>query len=210
MNEVTNRTPGGPGAGGTRAILLAAAIRCVRNKGMARTTSREIAREAGTNLQSITYHFGSKENLISEALLETIRVWVDPALVALQSDAPPPMRLLGALQALQDSFEKAHDVLPVYLDTLVQAPRSDLLRERVRALMEELRGFLVVQMKEMKATGFLPAWIDPSAMATLLLAAADGVALHSAIAPESVDHHAVSGQALQLLLAAAQNNAAQS
>jgi hypothetical protein len=33
-------------------------------------------------------------------------------------------------------------------------------------------------------------WVEPDAMATLLLALADGIALHAALNPEAIDHDA--------------------
>ncbi|MBI4729685.1 MAG: TetR/AcrR family transcriptional regulator [Acidobacteria bacterium] len=190
------------GGGEAPGRLIEATLRCLREKGLARTTSRDIARAAGTNLQAITYHFGSKDELVSQALLSAIREWTRPALRALRSGDSPPLRLLAALQALQDSFERAGDLLPAYLQALVEASRAGSLRRGVSGILRELRAFLVGEIDGLKSSGFLPAWIDPEGMATLLLATADGVALHAALDPASVDHHAVSAQAMQLLLAA--------
>ncbi len=93
-------------------------------------------------------------------------------------------------------------MLPVYLEAMVMASRDDSLGQAVRATFAELRAFLTDQTEELRATGFLPAWVDPRAMALLLIAAADGIALHAALDPGSVDHRAVASQAMQLLLAA--------
>ena len=139
---------------------------------------------------------------MAQALLQAIRGWVEPAMSILREDIHPALRMIGAVQALQASFERARDVLPVYLEALVQAPRADTLRTGVEALFAELRGFLSGQIGELKKMGFLPAWIDPEAMAMLLVATGDGLALHAALEPDAVDHHAVAGQAMQLLLSA--------
>jgi AcrR family transcriptional regulator len=171
-------------------------------RGLHGTTSREIARASGVNLAGITYHFGSKDELVSQALLEASRGWVEPSLAILRRDEHPALRMIGAVQALQESFERARDLLPVYLEALVQAPRADTLRRGVEDLFAELRGFLAGQIAELKGMGFLPAWIEPDAMATLLVATGDGLALHAALEPNAVDPHAVAGQAMQLLLSA--------
>jgi len=154
------------------------------------------------NLAGITYHFGSKDELVAQALLQAIRGWLEPAMAILRQDIHPALRMIGAVQALQESFERARDLLPVYLEALVQAPRTDSLRRGVEELFAELRGFLAGQIAELKKMGFLPAWIEPEAMATLLVATGDGLALHAAVEPDAVDHHAVAGQAMQLLLSA--------
>jgi AcrR family transcriptional regulator len=189
-------------ADATRRRLVDGALAVLAERGLHGTTSREIARSSGVNLAGITYHFGSKDELISQALLRAIRGWVEPALAVLRQEAHPALRMIGAVQALQDSFERARDLLPVYLEALVQAPRADTLRRGVEELFAELRGFLSGQIAELKTMGFLPAWIEPEAMATLLVATGDGLALHAALEPGAVDHHAVAGQAMQLLLSA--------
>jgi AcrR family transcriptional regulator len=194
--------PSSAEASATRGRLLDGALAVLSDRGLQRTTSREIARASGVNLAGITYHFGSKDELVAQALLGAIRGWVDPALVMLRQDLHPALRMIGAVQALQDSFERARDLLPVYLEALVQAARTDTLRRGVEELFAELRGFLTGQIGELKRMGFLPAWIEPEAMATLLVATGDGLALHAALEPRAIDHHAVAGQAMQLLLSA--------
>jgi AcrR family transcriptional regulator len=186
----------------TRQRLVAGTLRSLRRRGLVETTSRDIAAESGVNLAGITYHFGSKDELVAEALLGTIRDWLRPALDVLSRDMDPAQRVLEAIQALQGSFEKARGLLPVYLEALVHAGRDTRLGREVRTMFRELRRFLADQIADLQGQGYLPAWVEPAAMATLLLAAADGIALHAALDPKAVDHHAVAGQALQLLMAA--------
>jgi AcrR family transcriptional regulator len=185
----------------TRARLIAGTLQILKTGGLATTTSRAIAAASGVNLGGITYHFGSKDELVAQALLVAIRSWIDPALEALRRAAPPAVRMMEAVQALQSSFETAQDLLPVYLEALVHANRSDSLRRGVEELLGELRGFLTEQIAELRETGFLPSWVEPREMASLLLATGDGLALHAATDPESVDQHAVANQAMQVLLA---------
>ena len=62
-----------------REDLLEAAIRCLYEKGYARTTARDLVAESGTNLGSIGYHYGSKERLMNEALMVAFHRWLDGA-----------------------------------------------------------------------------------------------------------------------------------
>jgi hypothetical protein len=111
--------------------------------------------------------------------------------------------MVGAVQALQDAFERSGPVRSAYLEALVQANRHDTLRAGVHETLGELRALLTDQIGALCAAGFLPAWVEPDAMATLLLATADGLALHAALDPSSVDHHRVSAQAMRMLLSVA-------
>jgi AcrR family transcriptional regulator len=183
--------------------LLEAARACVREKGLANTTSRAITSRAGANLAAITYHFGSKDRLVAEALLSTIRARLRPALNVLRrEDIEPPARVLTTVAALQSAFLEAADDAPAYLEALVQARHLPALEAGVRELFSELRGFFAAQITDQRDQGELPSWVDPPAMATLILAAANGIVLQAALDDGAPDFVAVGGQFVQLLLAA--------
>ncbi|MFD6160573.1 TetR/AcrR family transcriptional regulator [Nocardia sp. NPDC060256] len=55
---------------GNREDLLAGARKAVLERGLAKTTARDIAGAAGVSLAAIGYHFGSKDRLITEAIAE--------------------------------------------------------------------------------------------------------------------------------------------
>jgi AcrR family transcriptional regulator len=188
-------------ADATAARLLEGAMECLRRSGLRGTTSRAIAAAAGVNLGAITYHFGSKDELVAQALLSAVREWMEPALEVLRRDMDPAERLLAAVEHLRSAFEGAREMLPVYLEALVAAPRHDTLRRGVEELLKEVRTFLAAQLREQQAEGYLPQWVEPDAMATLLVSTADGIALHATLEPDAVDPTAVAAQAVQLLLA---------
>ena len=60
---------------GNRDDLIAAAKICLKEKGYSRTTARDIASKANVSLAAIGYHFGSKEALLSEALISAMVDW---------------------------------------------------------------------------------------------------------------------------------------
>ncbi|PZG51952.1 TetR family transcriptional regulator [Spongiactinospora gelatinilytica] len=62
---------------GHREDLLEGAKRCLYERGYAHTTTRDIVAASGTNLASIGYHFGSKEALLTQALIEILSDWSD-------------------------------------------------------------------------------------------------------------------------------------
>src|SRR6516165_7020417 len=57
---------------GHREDLLAGAVRCLREKGYARTTARDIVAASGTNLASIGYHYGSTQALLNAAVFKAM------------------------------------------------------------------------------------------------------------------------------------------
>jgi AcrR family transcriptional regulator len=69
--------------------LMAAAKQCLREKGFTRTTARDLAAASGVSLAAIGYHFGSKEALLSQAMIEATAEWVGELETALASKIDP-------------------------------------------------------------------------------------------------------------------------
>jgi AcrR family transcriptional regulator len=70
--------------------LLEAAVVCLQRQGYAATTARDIAAEAGANLRSIGYHYGSTRGLLLCAISANWRRWLAPLIAAANSDAGAP------------------------------------------------------------------------------------------------------------------------
>ena len=57
---------------GNREALIEGAKTCLMEKGYTRTTARDIATAAGVSLAAIGYHFGSKDDLLNEAMRQAL------------------------------------------------------------------------------------------------------------------------------------------
>jgi AcrR family transcriptional regulator len=197
MNETDNRV-----TGSTRARLLDAARVCVRRHGLAGATSREITSEADANLAAITYHFGSKDDLIAEALFGELQRRVQPALALLDAPGPPAAQLLDVVRLLSEEFERSRQDTVVYFEALLLALRDQRYRRSALDLYRSLRHRLGDTVGQLQGQGIVPAWVSPEATAGLILAIANGIALQSELDPDGPDHRAISGEFAQLLLAA--------
>ena len=62
-----------PDGAATRALLLEIAGQVFAQRGYADATSKEICERAGTPMASVNYHFGSREALYEEVLIEAHR-----------------------------------------------------------------------------------------------------------------------------------------
>lgn len=60
---------------GNREDLLAGAVACLKERGWARTTVRDIAAAAGVSHAAIGYHFGSREALLLAAYVQAMDEW---------------------------------------------------------------------------------------------------------------------------------------
>jgi AcrR family transcriptional regulator len=189
----------------TRRRLLEATLDILRSYGVARATSRQIASAAGVNLQAITYHFGSKDNLVAQALVHAVRTWTEPARAALTGLADDPLgRLFDTVLALQQALEQAREHFPAYIEALATAARDETVRNQIVGLLTELRDALATRIRELRQSGYIAAWVDPEPMAALIIAAGDGFVLHSTLNPDGHPPEATLNQVIQLLLAARQ------
>src|SRR5919198_1739870 len=135
MNAVATRE------GSHREKLLSAALDCLREKGYARTTARDLVAASGTNLASIGYHFGSKEALLNEAIAQGFRDWtaeVERAMFTQQS-ASAVERFALSLEAMVNRFERLRPFLVSFVEALPQAVRSPNLREQLADAYRECR-----------------------------------------------------------------------
>ena len=185
----------------TRQDLLDAARDCVRTHGLAGTTSREITTAAGANLAAITYHFGSKDELIAEALFGELHRRIEPALALLEGDGAPEQRGLTVVQALSTEFERSKKDTLVYFEALLLAARDERYRRSALKLHRAIRRQLAAVITDLQGSGIIPAWVTPDPMASLILSVANGIALQSQLDPTGPHHHAISAEFAQLLLA---------
>lgn len=183
--------------------LLDAARRCVAEHGIAGATSREITDLAGANLASITYYFGSKDALLADALFADLEARITPALAPLDEPGPATDQMLAAVGLLMAELDRSRGDLGIYLDALVHATRDPVYAARAAALLDRLRDRLAELLVELRRTGVVPAWVDPPAMASLVVAAAHGIVLQGQLDPEGPDHSAMASQFALLLLASA-------
>jgi AcrR family transcriptional regulator len=189
----------------TRQALLSATRRCIGRNGLAATTSRDITAEADANLAAITYHFGSKDELVSQALLDGIREWLAPTLAVLGGGGDPSARMLIAIQTLVATFEDHRDEAAIYLQALVHAGQDDALRGGLIELWAELHAHLATDIQSLVDDEELAAWVDPDAMAGALMAVANGLVLQVQVDPDGPPLTEMAAQVGSLMLGARRN-----
>ena len=202
MTARTQRRAATPNRNEVRERLLAAAGELIAAGGTGAATSRAITDRAGENLAAITYYFGSKDVLTSEALVREARALLRPVLDVLAGDGDPAGRLLAAVQLLSRIVEERADRLAAYVDCLAQAARHDQMAVEVRGLLRELQGRLADEMTRQREDGVIPSWVDPPAMAALIVALANGVVAGVVLDPDATDPAAIGHQFASLLLSA--------
>lgn len=119
------------GAMGNREKLLEGAKRCLYDRGFARTTARDIAAVSGANLASINYHYGSKEALLTQAMLEELREWGDELVSVLPAgdDDDPLSRMESMWTRLIQSFVDRRALWFATFEAFAEAERSPVLHD---------------------------------------------------------------------------------
>jgi AcrR family transcriptional regulator len=169
-----------------RQQLLDGALECLRTKGYARTTARDIAAAAGANLASIGYHFGSKDALLNEAVIAVSEEWarkMEQAAFAGQG-ASALERMASSWMAMFDAFEEERPLLVAFVEAMAQAQWSDELRERMAASYRGLRDRVGEMVSRSLGDDPAAAAADPRVVASYLMAVFDGFVLQWLLDPE--------------------------
>jgi AcrR family transcriptional regulator len=118
-----------------RSELIEGTLRCLERLPPERVTARAIAAESGANLASITYHFGSKDELVTEAVVAGLDRWLAEIAHRLEEvDARAPAdRFRAALEAVEDGRRRHEGLARTFLGALAKASHD----ERVRHLLAE-------------------------------------------------------------------------
>lgn len=124
--------------------LLAGAVACLREKGYAHTTARDIVAASGTNLASIGYHYGSTKALLNAAVLQALDEFGEQMGRAIGAGAPGETTLARFERfwaAVIDSFATNRQVWLATFDIFTVAQRDPEVRAAVSDGIEDGRAF---------------------------------------------------------------------
>jgi AcrR family transcriptional regulator len=162
-----------------RDVLLEGALRCLETLPPERVTARAIADASGANLASIAYHFGSKDELVTEAVITGLDRWL--AEVARRLDAldahDPAERLRRGFEAIEATRREHEPLARTFLAALARAQHDDRVRARLAAGFHRTRPAVAAVL----ALGDEPADVDAAA---LVLALFDGLLFQALLDPE--------------------------
>ena len=169
-----------------REQLLEGAIECLRTKGYARTTTRDIAAAANANLASIGYHFGSKEALLNQAILRACEQWTNRLGEAAFAgeDESPLGQMAASWVAMLNSFEELRPILDGLIEAAAQSAWSDDLRQELAAHYRVSREQVALMVRQSLGEGVEEAGVDPKVVGSFLIAVCDGLVLQWLIDPD--------------------------
>lgn len=118
-----------------RSHLIEGTLRCLERLPPERITARVIAEESGANLASITYHFGSKDDLVTEAVIEGLDRWLADIASGL-GDLPvqaPAARFRRAVEVIETSRQRHSGLAKNFVGALAKAQHNTQVRETIAA-----------------------------------------------------------------------------
>jgi AcrR family transcriptional regulator len=168
-----------------RAALIKGARQCIEQIGYARTTARDVANAAGVSLGAIGYHFGSKEELLNEAIAEGFRDWA-ASFAPLVSDTGSRGIDAVARQAIPQFFslvENSRPLLIAFMEAMAQAEHVPELRAQLADQYRQSRATAVEMITATIGPQLASAGLDPITLSSLVLALVDGLIMQYLVDP---------------------------
>ena len=125
-----------------RPNLIEGTLRCLERLPPERVTARAIAGESGANLASIAYHFGSKDALVTAAVVEGLDRWLAEIEGGLGDLAAqdPATRLRRAAAVIEATRRRHSGLARNFLGALAKAQHDPLVRGTLAAGFQRSRS----------------------------------------------------------------------
>ena len=159
----------------TRASLRAAALRVVRDKGLAAASARAIAADAGLNQALIFYHFGSVAELIEAASDEAVDLRL--AHYRTKFDGAQTLAELLALAHELHDTERAEGTVRVMAQLMAGAPGDPVIARATRRALAAWTGEVERTLRRLLEPTPLAEVTDPAGLAQLITATFVGIEL---------------------------------
>ncbi|MGZ4268067.1 MAG: TetR/AcrR family transcriptional regulator [Solirubrobacteraceae bacterium] len=169
---------------GEKARRIVEAMRSsVARRGVAGSTFDHVAREAGVSRGLLHYYFGTKERLLAEVVRRDaeLRLRVLDNRLAGAEDADGVMRAM--VVSLNDLVREDPDSVVLFYELFSLAQRNAEVAGELANLVEARRDGLAAALAAKRDAGVLVLHAPPAAVAEVLLALGDGIALRLLQAP---------------------------
>jgi len=127
-----------------RSKLIEGTLRCLERLPPERVTARAITEESGANLASISYHFGSKDNLVTEAVIEGLDRWLADIALGLGDlgARAPAERFRRAGEVIEATRRRHTGLARNFLGALAKAQHDPRVRKTLAAGFHRTRPSL--------------------------------------------------------------------
>ena len=172
---------------GEKAARIGDAMRTsVAQRGVAGSTFDHVAKQAGVSRGLLHYYFGTKERLLVEVVRRDCDIRMD-ILDAALSDVRTAEDFVDALvRSLEDVLENDPDFYALLFEITTMARRNDEIAGELSDLYRRTRRHVADLLQAKQDEGVLRLADEPEAVAAILFALGDGIALQVLHAPDRV------------------------
>jgi AcrR family transcriptional regulator len=181
----TAETVGGRALTGEKAQRIVDAMRrSVARRGTTGSTFDHVSKEAGVSRGLLHYYFGTKEQLLVEAVRRDceLRLELLERRLATAKTAEDFIDLMA--QNLQETVKDDPDFVTLLFELFTLSRRNDDIAAEYAGLMRRTRGQVTSMLAAAGEEGILHLHAEPEAVADILFSLADGFALRMLTEPE--------------------------
>jgi AcrR family transcriptional regulator len=170
---------------GDKAHRIVDAMRAsVGRRGAAGATFDHVAREAGVSRGLLHYYFGTKERLLAEVVRRDTEIRM-AALDEALADAHTADDFIDALvRSLEDLVEHDPEFVTLWFELFTASRRNQEIGAEVAELTRRTREHVAEVFEAKQREGVLRLHDEPDAVATILFALADGIAMRMLLEPD--------------------------
>jgi AcrR family transcriptional regulator len=177
--------PGGRSLSGEKAQRIVEAMRrSVARRGTAGSTFDHVSREAGVSRGLLHYYFGTKEQLLVEAVRRDceLRMELLEHRLAKAQTADDFIDLMA--QNLRETVDEDPEFVTLVFELFMLSRRNKDIAEEYGGLMRRMRGQVAAMLAAAHGEGILRLHAEPEAVADVLFSLADGLALRMLAEPD--------------------------
>jgi len=183
MEAATTQQP----IAGDKAKRIVDAMRSsVARRGAAGSTFDHVAREAGVSRGLLHYYFGTKERLLVEVVRRDCDIRMDILDAALSDVRTAEDSVDALVRSLEDVLENDPDFYALLFEITTMARRNDEIAGELSDLYRRTRRHVADLLQAKQDEGVLRLADEPEAVAAILFALGDGIALQVLHAPDRV------------------------
>jgi AcrR family transcriptional regulator len=179
-----------PAAAGTRSLsgekaqrIVEAMRSSVARRGTAGSTFDHVSREAGVSRGLLHYYFGTKEQLLVEAVRRDceLRMQLLERRLASAQSAEDYIDLMA--QNLQETVHEEPEFVTLVFELFTLSRRNEDIAAEYAGLMQRMREQVAAMLAVAQREGILRLHAEPEAVAEILFSLADGLALRMLAEP---------------------------
>jgi len=164
--------------------IIDAMRRSVARRGTAASTFDHVSREAGVSRGLLHYYFGTKEQLLAEAVRRDCELRLERLERQLSTAKSADDFIDLMAENLQETVREDPDFVTLVFELFTLSRRNDDIAAEYAALMRSTREHVAVMLGAAQREGVLRLHASPEAVAEILFSLGDGLALRLLTEPE--------------------------